>query len=116
MDLLLLQDENAHHYVPILNLERFVAYFRGIAHNAAHSICRNCSHLCTNRENYQNHVKTCSEHTAAEIVIPKESNTSYTVAIQKLEPCGYAMAAVEDCNATPVYFNSKEVTTVRTNL
>ena len=76
MDLLLLHDENAHHYVLILNLERFVAYFKGIAHRAAQRICRNCFLLCTNRETYQNHVKTCSEHAAAEIVMPKESNTS----------------------------------------
>ena len=76
MHLLLLHDENAHHYVLILNLERFAAYFKGIAHHAAQRICRNCFHLSTNRETYQNHVKTCSEHAAAEIVMPKESNTS----------------------------------------
>ena len=144
MDLLLLHDENAHHYVLILNLERFVAYFKGIAHRAAQRICRNCFHLCTNRETYQNHVKTCSEHAAAEIVMPKESNTSlqfrnwkarwflpivlyfdtesylvpiataqpspstsYTVAIEKHEPCGYAIAAIEHGKATPVYFELK---------
>ena len=144
MDLLLLHDENAHHYVLILNLERFVAYFKGIAHRAAQRICRNCFHLCTNRETYQNHVKTCSEHAAAEIVMPKESNTSlqfrnwkarwflpivlyfdtesylvpiataqpspstsYTVAIGKHEPCGYAIAAIEHGKAIPVYFELK---------
>ena len=144
MDLLLLQDENAHHYVLILNLERFVAYFKGIAHRAAQRLCRNCFHLCTNRETYQNHVKTCSEHAAAEIVSPKESNTSlqfgnwkarwflpivlyfdtesylvpiattqlspstsYTVAIEKHEPCGYAIAAIEHGKATHVYFELK---------
>ena len=144
MDLFLLHDENAHHYVLILNLERFVAFFKGIAHRAAQRICRNCFHLCTNRETYQNHVKTCSEHAAAEIVMPKESNTSlqfrnwkarwflpivlyfdtesylvpiataqpspstsYTVAIEKHEPCGYAIAAMEHGTATPVYFELK---------
>ena len=144
MDLILFNDENAHHYVLILNLERFVAYFKGIAHRAAQRICRNCLHLCTNRETYQNHVKTCSEHAAAEIFMPKESNTylqfrnwkarwflpivqyfdkesylvpiataqpspstSYTVAIEKHEPCGYAIAAIEHGKATPVYFELK---------
>ena len=144
MDLLLLHDENAHHYVLILNLERFVAYFKGIAHRAAQRICQNCFHLCTNRETYQNHVKTCIEHAAAEIVMLKESNTSlqfrnwkarwflpivlyfdtesypvpiataqpspstsHTVAIEKHEPCGYAIAAIEHGKATPVYFELK---------
>ena len=144
MDLLLLHDENAHHYVLILNLERFVAYFKDIAHRAAQRICRNCFHLCTNRETYQNHVKTCSEHAAAEIVMPKESNTSlqfqnwkarwflpivlyfdtesylvpiaaaqlspstsYTVAIEKHEPCGCAIADIEHGKTTPVYFELK---------
>ena len=118
--------------------------FKGIAHRAAQRICRNCFRLCTNRETYQNHVKTCSEHAAAEIVMPKESNTSlqfrnwkarwflpivlyfytksylvpiataqlspstsYTVAIEKHEPCGYAIAAIEQGKATPVYFELK---------
>ena len=76
MDLLFFHDENAHHYVLILNLEQFVAYFKDIAHRAAKPICRNCFYLCTNGDTYQNHVKTCSEHAAAEIVMPKESNTS----------------------------------------
>ena len=76
MDPLLLYDEIAYHYVLILNFEQFVADFKGIAHRAAQLIYRKCSHLCTNRETYQNHVKTCSEHTAAEIVMPKASNTS----------------------------------------
>ena len=143
-DLLLLHDENFHHYVLILNLEQFVAYFKGIAHRAAQRICRNCFHFCTNRENCQNHVITWSEHEAAEIVMPKESNaslqfrnrkarwflpvvlysdtesylvpiatpqpspsTSYTVAIEKPEPCGYARAALEHGKATPVYFELK---------
>ena len=75
MELLVPHDENAHHYVLILNVERFVAYFKAIAHRAAQRICRNYFHLCTNRETYQNDVKTCSEHTAAEIVMTKESNT-----------------------------------------
>ena len=78
MDLLLLHDENAHHYVLILNLERFVAYFKGIAHRAAQRICRNCFHLCTNRETYQKHVKTCSEHAAAEPVMPKKAKLPYS--------------------------------------
>ena len=78
MDLLLLHDENAHHYVLILNLERFVAYFKGIAHRAAQRICRNFFDLCTNRETYQNHVKTCSEPAAAEIVMPKKATIAYS--------------------------------------
>ena len=142
--LLLLYDENAHHYDLILNLDWFVAYFKGIAHRAAQRICRNCFHLCTNRETYQNTVKTCSEHAAAEIFMPKQSNTSLqfqnrkacwflpivlyfdtesylvpiataqpslstscTVAIEKHEPCGYAIAAIEHGKATPVYFEQK---------
>ena len=61
----LLHDENTHHYVLILNLVRFVAYLKGIAHRAAQRLCRNCFHCCTNRKTYQNHVKICSEHAAA---------------------------------------------------
>ena len=132
---------NAHHYILILNLERFLAYFKGIAHRAAQRICQNCFHLCTNKETYQNHIKTCSEQAAAEITIPKESNThyssktrkhagffqsfytesylvqtattqpspstSYTVATEKHEPCGYAIAAIEHGKATPIYFELK---------
>ena len=101
--------------------------------------------LCRNRETYQNHVKTCSKHAAAEIYMPKESNTSlqfrnwkarwflpivlcfdtesclvpiataqpssstsYTVANEKHEPCGYAIAAIEHGKATPVYFELKK--------
>ena len=144
IDPLLLHDENAHHYVLILNLERFVAYFESIAHRAAQRICRNCFHLCTNGETCQNHAKTCSEHAAAESVMPKESNTSlqfrnwkalwflpivlyfgtkfyfvpittaqpspstcYTIAIEKHEPCGYVIAAIEHGKATAVYFELK---------
>ena len=34
-------------------------------------------------------------------------STSYTVAIEKHEPCGYAIAAIEHGEATPVYFELK---------
>ena len=145
MDLLLLHVENVHHYVLILNLERFVSYFKGIVHSAAQRISRNCFHLCTNRETYQNHVKTCSEFAGCEIVKQEASNTSlqfrnwkarwflpivlyfdagsylvaiaaaqpspsnfHTLAIEKLEPCGYAIAAIEHGKATPGYFEIKK--------
>ena len=58
MDLLLLHDENAHHYVLILNLERFVAYFTGIVHRAAQRICRICFH-CVQTEKF---IKTMLKH------------------------------------------------------
>ena len=101
-------------------------------------------HLCTNRDTYQNQIKTNSEHAAADIFMPKESNTSqqfrswkarcflpivlyfdtkcyffpiataqsspstsYAVAREKHEPCGYAIAAIEHSKATPVYFELK---------
>ena len=34
-------------------------------------------------------------------------STSYTVAIEKREPCGYAIAAIDHGKATPVYFELK---------
>ena len=93
---------------------------------------------------YQKHVKTCREHSAAKIFMPKASNTSllfrnwkarwflpivlyfdtesylvpfataqpapstsYTVAMEKHEHWGYAIAAIEHGKATPVYFELK---------
>ena len=45
IDLLLLHSNNAHPYALIMNLERFVAHFKGIEHGAPQSICRYCFHL-----------------------------------------------------------------------
>ena len=128
------------YYVLILNLERFVAYFKVIAHRAVQRICRNRFYFCTNRKTYHKHVPTCSEHAAAKIVMPKTSitslqlrnwkarwflpilsesylvaiataqpspSTSYTIAKEKHEPCGYAIATIEHGRATPVYFELK---------
>ena len=96
--------------------------------------------MCTNRETYQNHVKTCSSRncyaTAGNTLLQfrnwkarrflpfllcfdRESylvptataqpstSTSYTVAIEKHELCGNAIAAREHGEATPVYFELK---------
>ena len=83
MDRLLLCDENAHHYVLILDLERVDAYFNVIACRSAQRICRNCFHLYTNGKNYQNHVKPCSEYAAAEIIMPKQAKLPYSSKIGK---------------------------------
>ena len=76
MDHILFHDENAHHCVFIVNLERFIAYFKGRSHREMQRICRNCFHLYTKRETYQKHVKPSIKHAASEIVIPKQTNTS----------------------------------------
>ena len=100
--------------------------------------------ICVQTEKLIKTIIKSSEQAAAEIVMPKASNTSlrfrnwkarwllpivlcfdtesclvsistaqpststsYTVANEKYEPCGYATAAIEHGKATPVYFEFK---------
>ena len=70
LDLLLLTDEQTHHYVLIKDLRVFVNNIKGLSPRSGSVICRNCFHICSSQSIYERHMKSCIEHDAATITMP----------------------------------------------
>ena len=74
LDLLLLSDGQAYHYVLIKDLKLFVSNIRQHVPRSGSKICRNCFHVCYTGEIYDRHIQTCFQNEAATIKLPDETN------------------------------------------
>ena len=84
VDLLLLSNENVHHYVLIEDLNKVIAKVKGTGNRISRNwLCRNCFHMCTSLERYRNHTVQCLKHEPAEVIMPSEEDKE--VHFQKVE-------------------------------
>jgi len=70
MDLLLLSDGSAYHYVLILDLKNLINHVKGLEYRADSKVCRNCFHMCFSPDAYQRHVSYCYTNEPAAIKMP----------------------------------------------
>ena len=74
MDLLLLSDGSAYHYVLINDLTKLVYFIRKRAPHDRNEICRNCSHTCTSNDILRRHQEICYRQDGIEITMPGPDN------------------------------------------
>ena len=122
IDLLLLSDGSAYHYVLINDLKKLVTFIRKRAPRDRNEICRNCFHTCTSNDIPRRHQEICYRQDGIEITMPgpdmeslivpvagpePDNEKSNTHLIEKHQNCGYAIAAVEFGNPEVVKFELK---------
>ena len=73
LDLLLLSDSRAYHYVLIKNLKVLISNLKQQVLRSSSKICRNCFHVCYTAEIYERHFETCMQNEAAAIKLPDET-------------------------------------------
>ncbi|XP_063726649.1 uncharacterized protein LOC134854357 [Symsagittifera roscoffensis] len=74
MDLLLLSDGSAYHYVLINDLTKLVNFIRKRAPRDRNEICRNCFHTCTSNDILRRHQEICNRQDGIEITMPGPDN------------------------------------------
>ena len=73
LDLLLLSDGQAYHYVLIKDLKILISNLKQQVPRSSSKICRNCFHVCYTAEIYERHIETCMQNEAAAIKLPDET-------------------------------------------
>ena len=74
MDLLLLSDGSAYHYVLINDLTKLVNFIRKRAPRNRNETCRNCFHTCTSNDILRRHQEICYRQDGIEITMPGPDN------------------------------------------
>ena len=73
LDLLLLCDGRAYHYVLIKDLKILVNNLKQQVPRSSSKLCRNCFHVCYTAEFYERHIETCLQNEAATTKLPDET-------------------------------------------
>ena len=73
LDLLLLSDGQAYHYLLIKDLKFLVSNLKQQVPRSSSKICRNCFLVCYTAEIYERHIETCMKNEAAAIKLPDET-------------------------------------------
>ena len=78
LDLLLLYENDKHHYVLIKDLCRLFCFIKNIKFKSTLHLCRNCLYLChKDFNNFKDHVEVCGNIPPAVIRMPKPDNNLY---------------------------------------
>ena len=78
LDLLLLYENDKHHYVLIKDLCRLFCFIKNIKLRSPLRLCRNCFYLSHNDLSYfEDHVESCGKNAPAVIRMPKPDNNLY---------------------------------------
>ena len=77
LDLLLLSDGQMHHYVLIRNLHNLIHRVRERVPRIENYLCRNCFHVSTSKERYNNHIGFCQQNKQAVVKMPQETSFNY---------------------------------------
>ena len=73
LDLLLLSNGRAYHYVCIKDLRNLISNLEQQVPRSSSKKCRNCFQVCYTAENYERHNETCMQNEAATIKLPDET-------------------------------------------
>ena len=78
LDMLLLYENEKHHYVLIKDLCRLFCFIKNIKFRSPLHLCRNCLYLChKDVEQFKDHVEVCGNNPPAVIRMPKPDNNLY---------------------------------------
>ena len=77
-DLLLLYENDKHHYVLIKDLCRLFCFIKIIKFRSTLHLCRNCLYLChKDVKQFKDHFEVCGNNTPAVVRMPKPDNNLY---------------------------------------